>query len=66
MQVVARQGEAYSYVYRLDTATGEIEAFLITSPEMLQSISREAADLLKRFHGGMTFTPGPTLPAKRK
>jgi hypothetical protein len=65
MQVVARDGEAYAYVYRLDTATGEIEAFLVTSPKFIEQVSREAADLLKRLHGGLTFMPGPTLPGKR-
>lgn len=64
MQVVQSQG-AYSYVYRLDTATGEIETFLVTSPEFIEGASREAANLLKRFHSAMTFTPGPTLPGKR-
>ena len=65
MQVVASQG-AYAYVYRLDTTTGEIETFLVTSPEFIEGVSREAANLLKRLHSAMTFTPGPTLPGKHK
>ena len=50
----------------MDTATGEIETFMVTSPEFIQRASPEAADLLNRFHKSMRFIPGPTLAAKGK
>jgi len=64
MQVIGEQ--ANIYVYRLDTATGEIETFLVTSPQVVQRLSPEAAKMLSDLHGSLTFTPGPTLAGKRK
>jgi hypothetical protein len=64
MQVVGET--THAYVYRLDTATGEIETFRVTSPEFIARLSREAANTLKQVHDGMTFTPGPTLAGKRE
>lgn len=65
MQVVRTDG-AYNYVCRMDTATGEIEIFMVTSPEFIERASPQAAELLNRFHKSMRFIPGPTLAAKGK
>src|SRR5262245_3983752 len=66
MQVVGVVGERGTvYVYRLDTATGEIETFLVSSPQMVQRLSPEGAKMLSEMHGSMTFTPGPTLAGRR-
>ena len=64
LQVVGEQGAVY--VYRLDTATGEIETFLVTSPQMVQRLSPQAAKMLSELHGSLTFNPGPTLAGRRK
>ena len=64
VQVIGEQGNVY--VYRLDTASGEIETFLVTSPQVIQRLSPEAAKMLSDIHGSLTFTPGPTVAGKRK
>jgi hypothetical protein len=63
---VVRSDGPYNYVYRMDTATGEIETFMVTSPEFIERASPRAADLLNSFHKSMRFIPGSTLASKGK